>query len=357
MNSGPISFPDWHQALGAAALDERQREEMRREILGFLRYCKTRHTAATAEIIRQYLEAKGPSSRAALRWFYSKGRLLPEAGASPPVSALADRRGTTIPPLAADDLGATGWEQALIKASRERGFLWRTEQTYREWARRFAAFLAPRLPFAATGEDVAAFLSDLAVRFRASPSSQKQALNALVFLMQEALHRDLGEMDFQRARPKRGLPTVLSLAECRLLFAQAEGTPRLMMELAYGSGLRLLELLRLRVHHVDLDRQRLQVFAGKGDKDRVTVLPESLVPALREHLQRLRPQWEADRAAGLAGVWLPEGLARKYPKAGERWEWQWLFPARRPAADPRSGIVRRHHVVDMTSQRLVRRSA
>ncbi|MBX3735043.1 MAG: integron integrase [Candidatus Didemnitutus sp.] len=261
------------------------------------------------------------------------------------------------PPLAADDLGREPWERQLVRVLRERGMLWRTEQTYREWAVRFARFLAPRSPYAAEGRDVAEFLSALAVNGRASPSAQKQALNALVFFMQEALSRDLGDMEFTRAFPKRRLPTVLTTGECQAIFAQLEGTPRLMLELAYGAGLRLMELLRLRVHHLDLARGQLRVLAGKGDKDRVTVLPEALQGRLRDHLARLRPQWEADRAAGYAGVWLPEGLARKYARAGERWEWQWLFPARDLSRDPVSGVVRRHHVSDTTFQRIVKRAA
>jgi len=140
------------------------------------------------------------------------------------------------------------------------------EQTYRDWAVRFARFIAPRSPYAASGDEVAAFLSELAVQGRASPSAQKQALNALVFLMQEALHRDLGQMNFTRPTARRRMPTVLSQGECKALFAQLEGTPRLMVELAYGAGLRLMELLRLRVHHLDLDRLRLQVLGGKGDR-------------------------------------------------------------------------------------------
>ena len=261
------------------------------------------------------------------------------------------------PPPAATDQGTEPWEQALIKASRERHFLWRTEETYRGWAWRFARFIAPRSPYAAAGEDVAAFLSALAVEGRASPSAQKQALNALVFLMQEALHHDLDQMDFKRAYPKQRLPTVLSVGETRSLFAQMEGTLRLMAELAYGSGLRLMELLRLRIHHLDLERQRLQVFAGKGDKDRITILPQKLSPALRDHVTRLRKQWEADRAEALPGVWLPEGLARKYPKAGVTWEWQWLFPSRNPGLDPATGIMRRHHVSDAWFQRVLKRAA
>ena len=261
------------------------------------------------------------------------------------------------PPPAASDLGGEPWERDLIKAIRERGFLWRTEQTYREWAVRFARFIAPRSPYAASGEDVAEFLSALAVQGRASPSAQKQALNALVFLMQEALHRDLGEMEFKRAYPKVRMPTVLSVPEAKSLFAQMKGTPRLMAELAYGAGLRLMELLRLRIHHLDFDRGRVQVFAGKGDKDRVTVLPERLVPELKTHFLRLQELWRADRVAGVPGVWLPEGLNKKYPKAGVSWQWQWVFPSRELGLDPATGIRRRHHVSDNFFQQALKRAA
>jgi len=204
---------------------------------------------------------------------------------------------------------------------------------------------------------VANFLSTLAMQGRASPSAQKQALNALVFLMQESLGRDLGAMTFKRAYPKARVPTILSAGEVASLFAQLTGINRLMAELAYGSGLRLMELLRLRVHHLDLERLRLQVFAGKGDKDRVTVLPEKLVPSLREQLARLHVLWEQDSATGLPGVWLPEGLAKKYSKAGVSWEWQWVFPAKNPGLDRPTGIVRRHHVSDAWFQRLIKRAA
>ncbi len=348
-----------------------------REIITFLKHCKVHHAAATTEFAKQYLAERerwpaGPS-REALRWFYVEGRrrgkktgpsaITPSSSVPPRgvaelgESSALDGRRALQPPPARSDRGGTPWEQDLIKAMRERGFLWRTEQTYREWAVRFARFIAPRLPYAAAGEEVAAFLSELAVQGRASPSAQKQALNALVFLMQEALHRDLGEMEFQRAFPKQRMPTVLSSNECKSLFAQMEGIPRLMAELAYGSGLRLLELLRLRVHHVDLERLRLQVCGGKGDKDRITVLPEKLVPQLRAQLERLRLLWAEDRRVGAPGVWLPEGLAKKYPKAGVSWEWQWLFPSREMGLDPASGIRRRHHVSDSLFQRALKQAA
>ena len=137
------------------------------------------------------------------------------------------------------------------------------------WAVRFARFLASRTPYVATAEDVGAFLTQLAVEQRAMPSTQKQALNAIVFLQQEALHRQLGAIDFRRATPRARTPTVLSREECRRLFAELKGTVGLMAELMYGSGLRLLELLRLRVHHLDFARGQLKIVAAKGDKDRV----------------------------------------------------------------------------------------
>jgi integron integrase len=300
-----------------------------------------------------YLATPGKeTARPALRWFFEASRAPSGESARPRV---AER--TSTPRIAAQDLGGADWERDLIRAIRSAGFLWRTEETYRNWAAKFAQFLRPRSPYAADGSDVAAFLSRLAVEQRASPSTQKQALNALVFLMQEALHRDVGEIRFRRATPRRRMPTVLSRAECQRLFEQLEGTSRLMAELAYGAGLRLMELLRLRVHHVDLDRQRLLVAGGKGDKDRVTVLPAALVPLLRKQLDRLRELHDADRRAGLPGVWLPEGLARKYPKAGESWEWQWLFPSREASVDPVSGCRRRHHLADTSFQRVLKAAA
>lgn len=378
MRDDAISFRNWKEELVRSALPQSKKESFAREIIAFLRHCKAGHAAATVAFAKQYLAAKemvaeGPA-RQALRWFFVEGKRQGVSaadgsvrrggglGQGRPQFAMADgmvpvrQNRASHPPPASGDLGNTMWETALIKAARERGFLWRTEQTYREWAVRFARFVAPRTPHIATGDDVSAFLSALAVNGRASPSAQKQALNAIVFLMQEALSRDLGELDFQRAFPKRRLPTVLSVEECKSLFAQMEGTPRLMAELAYGSGLRLLELLRLRVQHVDLDRLRLLVMGGKGDKDRATVLPEKLVDGLREHIARLRKLWESDRAAGVPGVWLPDGLNRKYPKAGVSWEWQWLFPSRELGADPVTGIRRRHHVSDALFQRALKQA-
>jgi integron integrase len=389
-----LFFPNWRAVLAASALPLEEQAHFARQIVRFLHDCHQRHAAATTALAKQFLQADSARAllaREPLRWFFRTGRAVSLVSARPKTgdeirragdgaertgavltrekapgiraapnetfsSAVPLRRGTR-PPLAAGDLGGADWERDLIIAMRRRGFLWRTETTYRGWAAKFAAFLRPRSPYAATSHEVADFLTALAVKQRASPATQKQALNALVFFLQEGLHRQLEPIDFQRARPKRRMPVVLSRDECERLFGNLEGTARLMAELAYGAGLRLMELLRLRVQDLDLDRGRLIVRGGKGDKDRVTVLPTRLVSTLKIHVERLRKLHATDRAASLPGVWLPEGLDRKYQHAGEAWEWQWLFPSRETSIDPRSKERRRHHLVDTTFQNTIKRAA
>ena len=280
MNSQPVTFPGWKDALARTELGANLQAAYAREVISFLKHCRTAHAPATTELAKQYLllreRATTAPAREALRWFFrtawKAGGDTNQIAATPPKPALA-RPAHPLRPMepkpAAQDLGGSDWEKALIKTMRVRGLLWRTEETYRKWAVRFTAFIAPKSPYAAGAGEVGAFLTDLAVRTRASPSGQRQALNALVFLMQEALSRNLGELDFRRAYPRERVPIVLTNDECQRLFSQLEGTTRLMAELAYGSGLRLMELLRLRVQHLDLERRQLTVRGGKGDKDRV----------------------------------------------------------------------------------------
>jgi integron integrase len=371
MNHQPVSFPGWKGVLAQTNLSPVVKASHAREVITFLHYCKKTHSPATAALMKQWLATREPQAdgpaHAALRWFYREGRKANPSGQAPTGSTMGKSRDWPLPrakPLrpmeprpAAQDLGGPDWEQALIKTTRVRGLLWRTEETYRKWAQRFAAFIAPKTPYAAGGEEVGAFLSDLAVRTRASPSGQRQALNALVFLMQEALGRDLGDLNFKRAYPRERVPIVLSKDECQRVFAQLEGTTRLMAELMYGSGLRLMELLRLRVQHLDLARGQLTVRGGKGDKDRMTIIPQSLVPALERQFGRLRQLHAEDRKAGLPAVWLPDGLEKKFKRAGEKWEWQWFFPSREASRDPTTGIVRRHHTLDSAFQKAVSRAA
>jgi integron integrase len=355
-NEEIVSFPQWVSVLAGEGLDAQTKETHRKAIIGFLALCRTRRAAASVLLAKEYIDhselqvgRRDEELRAGLRWFFRRGREQEPV----PLRRAMEEQG----PKAAEDLGGADWERDLIVAIRRKGFLWRTEQTYRRWAGLFAEYMKPRSPYVATGDEVAAFLSKMAVEQRASPSTQKQALNALVFLMQEALKRELGQFDFRRARSREKVPTVLSKAECLRLFEQLNGTTRLMAELAYGAGLRLMELLRLRVHHLDLERGQLQIYAGKGKKDRLTVLPESLQLKLKEHLTRLKTLFADDRKNNLPGVWLPEGLERKYARAGEKWEWQWLFPSREAMKDPVSGLRRRHHLLEGTFQNAIRLAA
>jgi integron integrase len=308
---------------------------------------------------------EGAACKTALTWFF----LSADDPAANPVSAdpatAADTRvpmptalTSETPPPAQADLGATPWERRLIERIRLNHLLWRTEQTYRAWAWKFAAFLQSKPVEEADHDDVRRYLTHLAVHERVTAKTQQQALNALVFLLREALGKELGDFsDFYRARRWGRVPVVLTREECQQLFDQLTGTTRLMAELMYGGGLRLMELLRLRVKDVDLMRCTTTVRSGKGDKDRMTPLPESLVEPLRAHKERLRTLYEEDRAANLPGVWLPEGLARKWPKAGESWEWQWLFPSRQTSRDPQTGLQRRHHVQDAAFQHAIREAA
>jgi len=306
----------------------------------------------------------------ALNWFFRaalKGSQKGEPKQSAPnqqspTPATKPPQVIAVPPLAATDLGGPEWERRLIRELRTRQYQWRTEQTYRMWANRFARWLAGRRPggsvMNAEEGDIRDFLSDLATRQRVAVATQRQALNALVFLLREALGRMLADFgDFERARKLKRVPSVLSVEECLRLLKALEGTTLLMAKLMYGSGVRLTELLRLRVQDVDIEREQLIVRAGKGGKDRVTVVPGVLKLELEAHRERLRRLHEEDRQADVPGVWLPEGLERKWPQAGKAWEWQWFFPSRQQMLDPRSGLRRRHHVLDATFQHAIRQAA
>ena len=378
-NDEIIWFKEWQQNLEETHGPESVKLRKQKDIWRLLRVCKAVQRPVSVGLIRWLLGRKGLSreeraqERESFSWFYQSAKkvggvrrakrpfVAPALPAHEVLASLPARRAPRSnlapPPLARDDLGETDWEVALVKALRRKNLLWRTEQSYRAWAKRFARFMAPDLPWKADASHVDDFLTQLAVEEKVAPSTQKQALNALVFFLQEGLNIEVGELDFQYARPKRRIPSVLSREEIARLMEVMSPANRFMAELMYGSGLRLMELLRLRVKDVDLERGHLEVHAGKGDKDRVTVFPEKLREPMQAHLERLRVRFEQDRADGLAGVWLPEGLARKYPKAGERWPWQWLFPSQKPSRDPKSGLVRRHHIMDGTIQNMVRAAA
>ncbi|MDB5308585.1 MAG: integron integrase [Gemmataceae bacterium] len=219
----------------------------------------------------------------------------------------------------------------------------RTEDAYHDWVKRFVLFHGKRHPLDMAEPEVNAFLTDLAVTRAVAASTQNQALCALLFLYGPVLGRPLDQLRIVRAnRPKR-LPVVLTRDEVRRVLAELDGIPLLVAQLLYGSGLRILEALRLRVKDVDFGRNEVVVRGGKGDKDRVTVLPAAVQPALTAHLVRVRGLHDADLRAGHGRVYLPDALARKFPGAERAWVWQWVFPSVKLSTDPRTGVVRRHH--------------
>ncbi|HYB66260.1 MAG TPA: integron integrase [Steroidobacteraceae bacterium] len=230
----------------------------------------------------------------------------------------------------------------------------RTEQAYLRWMRRYADFHGGR-PLAALGaRELERFLTHLAVTQRVGAATQSQALQALLFLYRHVLQIELPWLDnVTRASQAKRLPVVLSRAEVRALLAQLEGTSWLVANLLYGSGLRLMEGLRLRVKDLVLERGELIVREGKGGKDRVTMLPAALATPLRAHLARLRAWFEEERRCDRPGVSLPFSLARKYPRAGTQWGWQYLFPARTLCRDPYLGVPVRHHLHEKRVQRAV----
>jgi integron integrase len=232
----------------------------------------------------------------------------------------------------------------------------RTEETYLGWIERYVRFCREQAgrwvhPRECGGAEVRAFLSHLASGRKVAASTQNQALNALVFLHREVLGMELGEIGaFDRAKQPKRLPVVLTREECQRLFAAVEPGVRSFVELLYGSGLRLTEGLRLRIKDVDPARGQITVRGGKGDKDRVTLLPEKLRAPLEAQRKLARAMWAADRAAGLAGVWVPEALAVKHPQVGESWPWFWLWPSRETSMDPAAGVRRRYHWVEARVQ-------
>nr|WP_280983140.1 integron integrase [Desulfurivibrio alkaliphilus] len=248
----------------------------------------------------------------------------------------------------------------LVLAIRRRRYAIRTEQAYLGWACRYLRFLGEREPAVAGEADIALFLQKLAVEGRVAASTQNQALNALVFFYREAVGREVGELgDFVRAKQPRRLPVVLSRSETvRLLEALREisALHHLMASLLYGTGLRLMECVRLRVQDVDFDLGQIMVRDGKGQKDRVVPLPQGVQEPLRDHLAEVRRLHEEDLAQGLGEVYLPEALGRKYPNAAREWGWQFVFPSGRLSTDPRSGVVRRHHIHENGLQKSIKKA-
>ena len=231
----------------------------------------------------------------------------------------------------------------------------RTETVYLQWVRRFIRFHKYRHPQEMGAPEVEAFLSDLAVRGDVSASTQNQALSAILFLYKQVLQIELPWMDgVIRARRPQRLPVVLTREEVASVLAQLDGTLWLVASLLYGSGMRLMEALRLRVKDVEFSRGEILIRDGKGQKDRVTMLPRKLAAPLQLHLERVRALHQQDLQEGFGRANLPHALARKYPNAAAEWGWQFVFPSINRSADPRSGGIFRHHLHEKTIQRAIR---
>jgi len=269
----------------------------------------------------------------------------PHAGSS--VRAQQTRHPYTVPPPRLLD--------QLRDVLRLKHYSLRTEETYVDWVRRFIRHCDLRHPRECGAVEVEAFLSQLATAGRVSASTQNQARSALLFLYKEVLRLELPWLgDVVSAKRPARLPVVLTKDEARRVLAETRGTQGLVLRLLYGTGMRVLECLRLRVKDLDFGRREIVIREGKGFRDRVTMLPAALVAELEAHLLWVRRVHDRDLREGYGAVYLPYALARKYPTAGRSWMWQYVFPAPRLSLDPRERVLRRHHTDPQTIQRALR---
>lgn len=241
---------------------------------------------------------------------------------------------------------------------RVRHYSIRTEETYIQWIKRFIFFHNKRHPSEMAEPEVTAFLTWLATDRKVSASTQNQALSALLFLYKSVLGVQLEWLDsVVRARQSRHVPVVLTKHEIRALLSRIKGSNKLLAHLLYGTGMRISEALRLRVLDIDFGYHQIVIRSGKGAKDRITVLPDRLVQPLQHQLDYARRLHDSDLEEGYGSVYLPFALESKYPNAHTEWRWQYVFPSRNRSADPRSGIVRRHHLHQKNLQRALRKAA
>ncbi len=233
----------------------------------------------------------------------------------------------------------------------------RTEQCYVDWIRRFILYHGKRHPNIMGAQEVTSFLTHLAVTGRVAASTQNQAKCALLFLYKEVLESELPWLDeITSAKLSHRLPVVLTEEEVQRLLAGTKGTSGLILRLIDGTGMRIMECLRLRVKDIEFTRKKIIIREGKGAKDRITMLPQSLTTPLSAHLERVKRLHDQDLADGYGDTWLPYALARKYPAANREWGWQYAFPSGRRSTDPRSSAIRRHHSDEKAIQRAMKQA-
>ena len=243
-------------------------------------------------------------------------------------------------------------------ALRTKHYSYRTEQTYKDWIKRYILFHGKRHPKDMGEAEIRAFIAHLAAERKVAVSTSNQALSAILFLYRTVLQMDVQlPPDLSKAsRPKR-LPTVLTHAEAMQIIGRMRGASRLMAKIMYGSGLRVMECMRLRVKDLDFDNRQIVVRGGKGDNDRLTILPESIIPELKQMLQDVKALHEKDLAEGYGETILPNALDVKYRAASQEWAWQFIFPASQRSRDPLTGVIRRHHLDETVPQKAIREAA
>lgn len=390
-----VQFANWNEVLESAALPDAAKKSYRITIRWYLSYCHQQHCPACFDSARAFMAAAMQQKsgmddwvyerwREGIRWFFRNGQQVAEVEEAaedyyaPLPTPAEPTHSPTHSPIHSPTHSPAGsvevasgaiktmrlqraepeWRLQLLTVLRRRHMSYRTETTYVGWVLRFARFLGTDDLRAVKVNAINAYMDYLARDQRVAASTQRQALNALVFLYREVFGQDLGDFaEYRKAYGRKRVAVVLSQAELQTTFAQLKSPYNLMAQLQYGAGLRVSELCRLRVKDLDFDRCILTVRGGKGDEDRVAQLPKVLHVALRQQMEFSRKLYQLDRKQGLAGVSLSESLARKYPNAGTSWPWQWLWPMRGISSDPRAPAVqRRHHILDRAYQRALHRA-
>ncbi|MEM0966841.1 MAG: integron integrase [Verrucomicrobiota bacterium] len=369
-----VRFPRWAEVLSGCDLAPSEKEGFAVTIRWYLSWCHRRAVGCSVESAREFVawarkekasaEWKVERWKTAIRWFFinahnqtrqkiSSSDLSSEKPNG--ADAVGFRHGSDNDTSAERMSGKTDDENRILATMRRRGMALKTERSYLGHYCNFLKRTGLRSGAEINAARLKEYLDYLAMERAVSSSTQKGALNALVFIAEKVFGLEVGDIgEFVRARNHKRIPVVMSKAETRLFFAELKGDKSLMARLQYAAGLRVSELMRLRVKDLDFERNQVVVRAGKGGKDRVTPLSGKLVDSLQSHLEHVRELFEADlKREDLAGVYLPEALARRHSKAGFDWRWQWLWPSREISRDPRSGLKRRHHVLDKAYQRAV----
>ncbi len=359
-----VHFPRWAEVLNVSNLELNEREGFKVTIRWYLSWCARHSVGCSVVSARDFIEwaeaEKRPNAwmiaqwKSAIRWFFVSAKAQAE-GIAPSVPAhYGSENDTDMERIVA----RTEDEASILKVMRRRGMALKTERSYLRWYRDFMRHSGIGRAAAIEAEQVKSYLDHLAMKRSIASSTQKQALNALVFVMREVFELEIGEIgDFVRAKNRKKIPVVMTKGETRDFFAKLEGEKLLMGKLQYAAGLRVSELMRLRVQDLDLKRNQVVVRCGKGGKDRVAPLSERLIADIEAHLLVVRALFQEDlQNPKLAGVYMPEALARKHKNAGKDWRWQWLWPSREISKDPRSGLLRRHHVLDRVYQAAVRKA-